>query len=241
MSKKEESKLEEFYKDKILGTDDEPECKKIAEMAIKVLKKNFKIGFTSPELILSFYAKVFDTLFEILISKRNDFNEYRINVADRFEIGYSDAEDDGESEKIGSFVPFMYPINNSKKEFTDDEESSSVQRCVQWNAMNITEQKSLIDEIASKSVKNMKSDLELQIGSKEIVIPVFITIHEQMIAYLRVAMVDEGVEEKILNFASCFDVISRINDDGDTDIEYAVNIESKLLTKSDEIASSKYE
>lgn len=233
-------KLELYIKDNLI--DDVELNMLIANVSMKAAKEKYNIGFTSPELVLGFYGVVFNTIMEALLSKRSDYSEYKINIADVFEIGYTNFGDDDESEKIGGFCPYIYNLDNKKKDYSEtDITSTSIDRCVQWNSKNIREQVKLIKDISVHAVKKLNDEINVPIGSNEVVFPLFVLIHEQMVSTLTLDMIDKQENEKEFNFISCYDVKVRKEENGTYTFGYKPNVTMKGSVKSDAINSQNLE
>ena len=233
-------KLEMYIKENLI--DDVELNLLIAEVSKKAAFEKFNIDFTCPELVLGFYGVVFNTIMEVLLSKRSDNSEYKINIADVIEIGYTNFGDDDESEKIGGFCPYIYNLDNKKKDYSEvDVMASSIDRCVQWNSKNIREQSGLIKDVATLAVKNLHDEITVPIGNSEIIFPLFVLIHEQMVSTLTLTMIDENESEKEFNFISCYDVKVRKEEDGKYTFGYKPNVTMKGSVKSDAINSKNME
>lgn len=231
------TKLDQFEADNL--NEDVNENMEIGNLAIDAVYKKYKIKFSSPRLVLAYYNKVYGVIKETLLSKRAKNAEYKINVAGIVEIGYTDGDKNEDLEKMGSFVPYIMQLGESTgldSEYGDD----SLEKCVQWNSKNVKEQKDIINKISVSAVKVCLDELDLTIGNPEIIIPVWVAIHESMVKLMKLKLTESKEFEIMINFAGCYDVYCRKTEDG-TDIEFSPNIEDKLDTKSDIKASSKYE
>ena len=118
--------------------DDREDNFMIAQIAIEELSKNLKLGFTSPETVLATYGVIYDSIVEVLVSQREKHSSFDINIAGRFEIGYSDADGDADMEKMGSFVPHIFDLDSGKKTYEDNENKKSVELCIEWLSQNVT-------------------------------------------------------------------------------------------------------
>ena len=238
--KTQNEKLEMYIKENLI--DDVDLNLLIGDVAGKLAFDKFNIKFTSPELVLGFYGVAFNTIMEVLLSKRSDNSEYKINIADVIEIGYTNFGDDDESEKIGGFCPYIYNLDNKKKDYSEvDITATSVDRCVQWNSKNIREQIELIKEISTLAVKNLHDEIAVPVGNNEVIFPLFILIHEQMISTLTLTMIDQNEQEMDFNFISCYDVKVRKEEDGKYTFGYKPNVTMKGSVKSDAINSKNME
>lgn len=252
MAKKEEKNVEEKKNGTVSNklvqrwideniVDDVEDNYIIARLASEVIKKKFSSQFKSEELVLAFYGVVFESIMEVLLEKRNEYNSYNINIADRFEVGYTDADENEDMEKMGSFVPYIYDKKCGKKTYDNVEARPTIEVCTNWLSQNNIDNIEIIKKISTVAVKNLDREINLQLSHWETVIPFFIMIHESMISYLELKQTESGEYEIFINFASCFDVFVRLNEDKEVTIEYCPTITSKLETKSDAIATSKHE
>lgn len=239
MAKTKNEKLELYIRDNLI--EDVDLNLKIGEVAIEDAKRRYNIRFTSPELVLGFYGVVWNTFTRTLLSKREKFPEYKINIADVIEIGYTNFGDDGESEKVGSFCPYIYNSDSKKKDYTEvDDNTQSLDRCIQWNSKNIREQVELISDITTDAVKSLNDEISLPAGNREIIVPLFVLIHEAMVTTLTLDMIDSGEEEMEFNFISCYDLKIRKQEDG-YDFKFKPNVTMKGDVKSDAINNGNFE
>lgn len=241
-------KLEKYIEDII--SEDMEENLQIAHLAKEELFRVWKVGFDEEEikqedpdsgakLVLGFYSKVYECIMEKLKEKRQADNpSYGIKIADIVLIGYDDDSDDGESEKIGNFCPYISDIPHKKIENNFDPEDSSIERCTQWMTENVKEQRKTITDIATKVVKVVGDDINFFISSPTPVFPMFATIHEQLVEWMKLKRAEEDVSEYMINFCGCFDIYARLTEDGEAVIEYSPNPSQKLETKSDATASA---
>lgn len=221
--------------------DDIEDNIKIAQLAIRKLNDNFSVGFGSPETVLAFYGVVYDSIIEVLKEKREKKSSYNINIAGRFEIGYTDSEENEDQEKMGSFVPYVFDLNSNKVTNKNVEDKKSLEACIEWSSQNLKENPEVIKEISTKALTNLKDRIDLHLGHYEIIIPLFVNIHECMISYLKLKQAEADEYETYINFASCFDVFVRRNEEKEQNIEYCPTITMKLETKSDAVATAKHE
>ena len=221
--------------------DDIEDNNTVAGIAIREISNKFRMVFGSENTVLAFYATVYNSIMEVLLSKREKKSEYDINIADRFVIGYSDAEENDDAEKMGSFVPHIFDLNSGKKSYDNAESKTTLEACVEWSSKNINECRDIISDISSVALKNLKDEIGLNFGHDEIPIPLFVTIHECLVSYMKLKQKDSGEYEEFINFASCFDIYCRMNEEKEQMIEYSPTVTMKLMTKSDSIATSKHE
>lgn len=232
-------KIQRWVDDNLV--DDKEDNFMIAQIAMRELSKNFRMAFTSPETVLAAYATIYDSIVEVLIDQRENHSSFDIDIAGRFEIGYSDADQDVDMEKMGSFVPHIFDLNSGKKTYEDKENKKSLELCIEWMSQNVTKNTDIIKKISTVAFKNLKDRIGLHFGQEECCIPVFVNIHECMISYLKLKQEENGEYETTINFASCFDVIVRMTEDKEQIVEYCPSIAMKLTTKSDAVATAKHE
>ena len=221
--------------------DDVDDNIKIAQLAIRKLNENFSAGFGSPETVLAFYGVTYESIMEVLKEKREKKSSYNINIAGRFEIGYTDSEENEDMEKMGSFVPYIFDKNSNKKTNKNIDEKKSLEACIEWSSQNLKENPDVIKEISTVALKNLKDKVDLHFGHNEIIIPLFVNIHECLISYLKLKQIENNEYETYINFASCFDVFIRMNEEKEQTVEYCPTITMKLETKSDAMATAKHE
>ena len=141
--------------------------------------------------------------------------------------------------KPGSFCPYIYDIPESELEDAKliDMEGTSVERCTEWVSNNLKQQPNLMNEIATAAVKNL-ADNDIHIAYSVLVFPIFYTIHTEMVQYMKLKREESGDSEKMINFAGAFDVYARLQENGDTLIEYSPVPSDKIGIKSDAMASA---
>ena len=218
--------------------DDVEENMEIAELCMRALKDQWNVGFKHPETVLGFYGIVYQTIIQRLAQERENRSSYGVRIR-TLEIGYDDAEDDGVMTKPGSFCPYIYEIPESELEDAKliDMEGTSVERCTEWVSNNLKQQPNLMNEIATQAVKNL-ADGDIHIAYSVLVFPIFYTIHTEMVQYLKLKREESGESEKMINFAGTFDVYARVQENGDTVIEYSPVPSDKIGIKSDAMASA---
>lgn len=228
-------KLEEWFNDNVV--DDIEECQKVAESAIIECKKHWNIGFGDSMTVLGFYGIVFDSILEKLIEKRAKKATFEINIGNVVAVGYDDASDDGVSEKVGNFCPYIADVGKDV-EYIDDPDLSTVEKCTEWTSNVIKNQRDTINQIATTAVKKLHEEINVDLGSSSAVFPLFCTIHKQLVGFMKVALADLGKSEYMINFCNRFDIYIRTLEDGETVIEYSPKPIQKLAIKSDAIATA---
>ena len=85
----------------------------------------------------------------------------------------------------------------------------------------------------------MKS-IQVNIGISELIMPIFITVYECTVNYVRIKRQELKEFEFEINFISCFHIGCMETEDGSS-IYIRPNIEAKLLMKDDQAATSIHE
>jgi len=137
-------------------------------------------------------------------------------------------------------VSIRHLNSNKKNEESDDPTAKSTERAVQWNTENIIAQPELLRKISIEAVDELKQ-IDVSIGSSELIMPIFVTVYEAIVNYLKIKRRENDSIEFEITFMSCFYIGARESEDEVDDIYIRPNIESKLKLKNDTKASSKYE
>ena len=229
-----ESYFEEF------AHEDKEHILTICETASKLIYDRFRARFDDPRLLAACFSKIFNAFLNKLQDLQNDYSEFQINICDRLSIGYSTTSDD-DDEKNGNFMISIIHLNSNKKnDNVDDTTSKTEERAVQWNTENIVVQPELLRKISIDAVEQLKT-IDVNIGTSELIIPIFITTYESIVNYLKIKRAEDDAFEFEINFVSCFYIGCREAEDDLDDIYIRPNIESKLKLKNDSKASSQYE
>ena len=221
--------------------EDEEALIAIGELSNRAISDKFALTLTTPELPIAMYSVIFRSIKDVLKSKEEENSDYSIEIANRVKIGYSNYDNEN-AEKNGNFMVFIKHIPGSKVENTRDEEeetNKTIELAAQWNAINITTDIEVIQEIADKAKKNIDDELNTAIGSTELVIPLFITIHESMISYLSLKRVELQECEYEINMAGEFFVGVRENDEGEEEVYFIPPVDLRLAMKDDDAANKK--
>lgn len=221
--------------------EDKEDMIQIGQLGRKALYDKISLETGSPETTLAIYGSIFNTIIDVLKSKRREYDTYSINIANRIEIGYT-TTDDEDAEKSGNFMIYMKHLDGIRNDTSlDEDEDMTVVLATQWNAVNITEQMEVIKEIATESISPMKSNIGIHIQNQEIIIPTFCIIHEQIVAYAKIKRIELDECDFELNVASLYNIRVIETDDGDEKVVYPQNVAGKLNLKSDEQATAKHE
>ena len=225
----------EFFNE--FATEDIEDILTVCEMAGPKICKIVKARFDDPKLLGSVFSKIFTAIQKNLRDLEDKYSSFEINVCDRLLIGYSNKTEE-DDEKAGNFMFYMRHMSDSKKvEDEVDSSSSATELAVQWNTENIRVQPELLRKIAVDAIKELE-EIKVMLSSSEFIFPIFVTVYENLINYLRVKRGEKDVFEYEINFMSCFYIGARESEDGVDDIYIRPNIESKLFLKNDLRASS---
>ena len=94
--------------------------------------------------------------------------------------------------------------------------------------------------IANRALKSLKA-IDINLGSPELVFPLFVTIYESIISYLKIRRRESEDDEFMINFCNCITVDCIGQDDGVDKITIIPAIEDKLNIKSDKNGTAIYE
>lgn len=231
-------KLDAFLRDNFTD-DNREENENAAMLCMEPLVKTFKMDFTDRFTVIAFYTVVFNAINKVILEKRNEFTEYKVNICDRFEIGYTDSkEEDG--EKIGSFNPFMVALDNEPKTFVPIG-TSTVERCAQWVTENVVEQKAILTKIAVEATKDLKELVGLNLPeSGDCIFGPFCLIHDNIIqSYIKdyeMQYDENDFNTYSLDFnvmASAYNLRIRKSTDNDLVVEFRPNVSMKQAVKND--------
>lgn len=235
------TKAEEYFEN--IAVENRDDLAVIAEMARPEIFKNFKIKLGTNAVPIAVYALTFDCIIRYLKSLQKTKESYRMIIANRLEVGFTtsyDVEENEDLEKLGNFMFYMKHIENDKLTEVDETEPKSVVRCTQWNESNLTTSVSDIKEITKMAVDKMQTELGIQQANPEIVMPVFCTIHDKVVDYMKLKRAEEDVFEYTMNMAGCYDIYARLMEDG-VEISFKPCVYSKGFIKEDGDATTKYE
>ena len=239
-----QQKYETYYNENVI--EDTEEIETICEVARKQLWERFHLKFgdvtkadpQGAKLTGSCFAIIFDAILSKLEELERTHKDYQINIADRLVIGYSTSEDD-DDEKQGNFMVFLKHLENNKKiDKNFDPGLSPVQRAVEWNSVNIVTQTDTIREINEAAVSLLSQEIEVEIAQPELIMPIFVTIYDALVSFLKIRRNEKDEFEYEINFMNCFKIGVRENEDNLSDVYIIPNIESKLRLKSDALATS---
>ena len=232
-------KYKEYFNE--FAREDVQEILDICGTADKLINERFHANIGEPELVAVIFSKIYTTILNKLESLEKEYADFKINICDRLEIGYSTKQDE-DDEKQGNFMVFIRHLNKDKKnDGASDPQANTVERAVQWNTENIVKQPELSSTISVEALETLKS-IGINIGLSELIFPIFVTVYEEIVNYITIKRRETNEFEYEINFISCFFIGIREGLDDEDDVIYIrPNIEAKLQLKNDVAASSKYE
>ena len=213
----------------------------ICSAAGQIIHEKFRIRRDDPKIYLCIFSCTFEAILDYLESMEKNNSSMNINICNRIEIGYSTIESD-DDEKEGNFMVFikhLNAMNTQMDNLADNANLSSIELLVQWNTDNVIDKPKTITTIAAKA-KDKLEKLDIYIPS-ECVIPMFITIYESLVNFIKVKRKELKEFEYEINFGSVFYIGARESEDDTDDIYIRPSIESKLKLKNDAIATAKHE
>lgn len=214
----------------------------IIEMSQRELQNKFDMKTKHPEMVLTAFALTFEAFVKKLKERADaGYNKYKIIIANRVEIGFDNAEGE-DYEKNGGFMFYIKHLYyNAKDDDSNREyEDTTITLCTTWNSINITTDSQIIREVAIKAVDDFKK-YDIVIQSHEAVMPIFATVYDNIVTYIKLQRANNNEFEYEVNFAGLFSVRSQASDDLDDIIAFTPAIDNKLLLKSDSGASSKFD
>lgn len=208
-------------------------------MQMDEFKRPVRNGYKMTCLIFCYtYAAIINELQKL----REEYSSYQINLANRLLIGYTNQSSE-EDEKTGNFMIFIKHLNHYSVGIDDGEYKTPEEKrryVTEWNSENMTEKPDVTARIAAYAHKQLEK-INIILGSPEFIFPVFITVYEGIVNYVKNVRRKETLEEYEINFASCFWIKAMEQDDGVDKIVIRPSIESKLDLKSDKDATSIYD
>ena len=214
----------------------------IIDLADKELSSNFDIKIDSKEIPITIFGVTFRTIVNLLKEKSiSGYDKYKINLANRFEVGYDNTTND-EYEKNGGFIIYIKHLYQNfstlrEREYDDD----TIALCVEWSATNITNDADAIKKISTTALTKLDTGYDIKLGTADCVIPIFVTIYDCLVAYLKIERASRKESEFEINFIGLFDIAAQESDDNDDIIRITPSIDLKLTIKSDGLGSAKYD
>lgn len=236
----EEEKYTEYFKNYCV--EDQDDVILICQAASSKIYDRVKLKLDDPKLLAVIFSQIYEAILDELKSLEDKYTEFKIDIADRLEIGYTNSEDE-DDEKVGNFMIYMKHLSSSKKDDSEvDPTLKSADLANRWNTENIVNQPEILKKISITACEKLKS-IDVYLASSELIIPIFVYVYEAITSVLSIRRKELDEFEYEINFISCFYIGAREaeNDDASDQIYIRPNIESKLKLKNDLKASSKYE
>ena len=208
----------------------------VSELAARVIEDKLRIGLTSkPHIPMIMYCKVIEACFEVIKEKSVKFDELKINLANRLEIGFSNIRDD-DAEKQGNFGVHINHIPLSKpKHIDEDEDDNTIELCTKWNAVNVVSNPEIIRTISVKAKDLIETATGIKLQDAEMVMPIFCLTHDQLISYINIKLTESKDDSFELNIGGLFDIGISFDPESDDDvvIYYLTSVSSRLEPKND--------
>ena len=238
----------EAYDD--LVYEDAVHIQSICNTANIIIHDRFRIWLSDPKESVRFgykmgaviFAVTFEAIKNELLNIREKKSSFQINLADRLIVGFTNQASE-EDEKTGNYMFFVKNIDHHTVEAEDMEYKTASQAreyITSWNQENMVKQPDVTRRIAAYAVESLKK-LKINIGNPEYIFPIFITIYETIVNYVKIQRREMNEEEFEINFCSCFFIKAMEQDDGVDKIIIRPSIETKMALKSDKSGSSIYE
>ena len=235
---------DEWYHKNVV--EDEDFVSSVGTLSQKMLYQKFNITIKLRTIPIAMYAVIFDTIKSFLHTKEGSKSSYAINIADVLEIGFTSGLDeaDSDAEKIGNYTLFIKNIESPEMWQKETGDLNSSVLCTQWMAsLRVNESTQDMKEIAAKAFDNLHSDISIFLPSPDMVIPIFCTIHRQIIEQVKLMYVNSSQDLKDdfrLNFAGLFD-ISVVELEEGIQVLFKPRVSDKGGFKNDDEISSKNE
>lgn len=229
--------------------ENQKEIAMICDTANKVIYDRFRVNMKRPgdpfysyyKMTAMIFVETFRAIIQQLIARRDTNATYAINVANRINIGFSNSDND-EDEKNGNFMVYVKDIPHySVKDDDEIKMDSKFKEYIRnWNQENMIQNPEDTMQIANRALKSL-TDIEIHLGSPELIFPLFVTIYESIISYLKIRRRELETDTFKLNFCNCMKFICYEQDDGVDKITIIPAIEDKIGLKSDKVGTSIYE
>lgn len=221
----------------------------ICDTANKVIYDRFRINLRRPEdpffsyykMTAMIFVETFRAIIVQLVERRSTNATYNINIGNRLNIGFSNSDND-EDEKNGNFCPYVKDIPHYSVKDDDDIklDGHSKEYIRNWNQENMIQNPEDTLTIANRALKSLKA-IDINLGSPELIFPLFVTIYESIISYMKIRRRESEDDEFMINFCNCITIDCIGQDDGVDKITIIPAIEDKLNIKSDKNGTAIYE
>ena len=166
----------------------------ICDTANKVIYDRFRVNLRRPDdpffsyykMTAMIFVETFRAIIQQLLDRRATNATYNINIGNRINIGFSNSDND-EDEKNGNFCPYVKDIPHYTVKDDDDIklDGHSKEYIRNWNQENMIQNPEDTLTIANRALKSLKA-IDINLGSPELVFPLFVTIYESIISYLKI-------------------------------------------------------
>lgn len=230
----EKTYTEQWFEEYVVNNPED--IRLIGELSARSLRDKFCLTL-KPEPIIAIYCSTFESIFKYLKKKQEaGKTSFQINICNVISVSYNNLSDK-ESEKMGNFMPFIQQIADGPIPDTGFTSSDTIELCAAWNSSHITEQPDAITEIATQTLRDLKDNFSMRAADKQLIMPIFCTVHESIINYMKIKRVDLGELEYTLDIAGIYKIRVSEADDGTEIIEYPPMIYTKKTTKDDEMSA----
>ena len=212
--------------------ENQEELVQIGELAMRSISDKFALTLNKPELVLVIYDVTFKAIIDVLKEKEEVYPDYAINIADRVEIGYSNYNNEN-AEKNGNFMVSIKHLAGKKINNRDDESDDTIELATQWNAYNITSDIETIQDIAERAKKALDDSFDVSLGSAELIMPLFISIHEALVSYLSIKRVENQTCEYEINMCGEFAAGVREDEEANEVVYFIPPVDLRLYMKDD--------
>lgn len=230
--------------------EDQEHIALICETANALIYDRFRIQLNNPEdpfrdaykMTAMIFVYTFRSILKLLRTKREGNSTYEINIGNRFIIGYSN-QDSIEDEKNGNFMIFIRDLKHySGKDDTSEYRTAenAKEYITAWNSENMIHNPQTVNAIAADAIGELKK-INIFLGNSELVFPIYVTIYDALVDYIKIRRRELNLDEFEINFCSCFCISANEQDDGIDRIAIRPLPEQKLFLKSDKIATSIYD
>lgn len=209
-----EKSYEKWFRENVIT--DVSDVESIGVLALRACDDRFNLKLRKPQLIIAWFGVVYEEIMKELIAMRNnDYIDFSVKICNRLEVGFSSGIDD-DHEKKGNLCPFIRHLYKQVKADTPDS-TTTLQNCVKWNALNNTTDIDYVSKVVTNSFKRLREEFEIFIEREELIMPVFITVYESLISYMRIRRSEMNEFEYSIQFANCFDITIIQNDSEEED------------------------
>lgn len=217
--------------------EDEEDIEVIGDLARKALYDKLSINILTNDVVMAIYGSIFNVIQSYVKEQQAECSSFQLTIANRFEIGYTNTDND-DQEKVGNFMVYMKVLENKTMDNEiDEDEERTIELAAQWNAANITSNVETIKEISSRAVKAVSEDVDVELGSLELIIPIFCIIHEQIVAYLKIKRAELNVTEYEINLCNLCFVGAQCDEELNETVYFRPTVSRKRGFKNDKVAA----